>query len=102
MHQTEQAKQATQPVGKPISNTYSFYALTILSLLNLLNYIDRFIFAALIPNIKADLHFNDEQMGFIGSAFTIVYTLLSPLYGYFADRRARAGLIASGIAIWSV
>lgn len=88
--------------GRPISPLYSYYALSILSLLNLLNYIDRFIFSALIPNIKEELHFSDEQIGYIGSAFTIVYTILSPVYGYFADRRARAGLISSGIAIWSI
>lgn len=88
--------------ARPISTSYSYYALTILSMLNLLNYIDRFIFSALIPNIKADMHLNDEQIGYIGSAFTIVYTIFSPIYGYLADRRARAPLIASGIAIWSV
>jgi MFS transporter, Spinster family, sphingosine-1-phosphate transporter len=87
--------------GKVISTNYTYYALTVLTLLNLLNYIDRFIFSALIPNIKEELHFTDQQFGLLGGAFTIVYTLLSPIYGYLADRRARVGLISSGIAIWS-
>lgn len=87
---------------KAISPLYSYYALTILTLLNLLNYVDRFIFAALIPYIEHDFHFTDKQFGLIGGAFTVVYTLLSPIYGYFADRRQRAGLISSGIAIWSL
>jgi MFS transporter, Spinster family, sphingosine-1-phosphate transporter len=87
--------------GKVINTNYTYYALGILTLLNLLNYIDRFIFSALIPNIKEELHFTDQQFGLLGGAFTIVYTLLSPIYGYLADRRARVGLISSGIAIWS-
>ncbi|MBK7996005.1 MAG: MFS transporter [Blastocatellia bacterium] len=88
--------------SKPISAAYSYYALVIFSLLNLLNYVDRFIFSALIPNIKADMHFTDAQIGYMGSAFTIVYTIFSPLYGYLADRRARTSLISSGVAIWSI
>lgn len=100
--ENSQPQSPTSKNNQPISSAYSYYALVIFSLLNLLNYIDRFIFSALIPNIKADMHFSDAQLGYIGSAFTIVYTLLSPLYGYLADRRARTGLISSGIAIWSI
>jgi MFS transporter, Spinster family, sphingosine-1-phosphate transporter len=88
--------------SKPISAAYSYYALVVFSLLNLLNYVDRFIFSALIPNIKADMQFTDAQIGYMGSAFTIVYTIFSPLYGYLADRRARTSLISSGVAIWSI
>jgi len=88
--------------SKPISAAYSYYALVVFSLLNLLNYVDRFIFSALIPNIKADMHFTDAQIGYMGSAFTIVYTIFSPLYGYLADRRGRTSLISSGVAIWSI
>lgn len=88
--------------GKPISAAYSYYALTILTLLNLLNYVDRFIFAALVPYIKEDLHFTDAEIGTFSSAFTIVYTILSPVFGYLADRRGRVGIIAFGIGIWSL
>lgn len=87
---------------KDISSAYSYYALAVFSILNLLNYVDRFIFSALIPNIKADMKFTDEQIGYLGSAFTIIYTVFSPLYGYLADRRARGGLVSSGVVIWSI
>lgn len=96
---TNDTKQSANP---PISAAYSYYALAVFSILNLLNYVDRFIFSALIPNIKSDMKFTDEQIGYLGSAFTIVYTIFSPLYGYLADRRARAGLVSSGVAIWSI
>src|SRR5687767_1768443 len=88
--------------GKPISTAYSYYALIILTLLNLLNYVDRFIFAALVPYIKEDLRFTDAEIGAFSSAFTIVYTILSPVFGYLADRRGRVGIIAFGIGIWSL
>lgn len=83
-------------------NTYAYYALVVLSLLNLLNYVDRFIFAALIPYIKPDTGYTDQQLGWVGSAFTIVYTVCSPLFGYLGDRYRRGRLIAFGIGIWSL
>lgn len=81
---------------------YAYYALTVLTLLNLLNYVDRYIFAALIPYIKADTGFTDAQIGLVGSAFTYVYTICSPLFGYLGDRYRRGRLIGVGIVIWSL
>ena len=84
--------------------SYAYFALVVLTLLNLLNYVDRFIFAALIPYIKDDpsAHYTDAQLGWIGSAFTYVYTVCSPLFGYLGDRYRRGRLIALGIVIWSL
>jgi sugar phosphate permease len=83
-----------------ISSAYG--VLVILSLLNLLNYVDRFIFAALLPYIKQDTGYTDQQLGWVGGAFTIVYTVCSPVFGYLGDRYRRGRLIACGIAIWSL
>jgi MFS family permease len=82
--------------------SYGYFALITLTLLNLLNYVDRFIFAALIPYIKQDTGYTDQQLGWVGSAFTIIYTVCSPLFGYLGDRYRRGRLIAIGIAIWSL
>src|SRR5262245_15258472 len=86
----------------PVRTSYAYYALVVLTLLNLLNYIDRFIVGALIPYIKLDTGYSDEQLGWVGSAFTIVYTVCSPAFGYFGDRYRRGRLIAFGIIIWSL
>jgi MFS transporter, Spinster family, sphingosine-1-phosphate transporter len=80
----------------------AYFALAVLTLLNLLNYVDRFIFAALIPYIKADTGYTDAQLGMIGSAFTWVYTICSPTFGFLGDRHHRGRLIAAGIAVWSL
>jgi len=92
------------PAAAPVSErtSYAYFVLVILSLLNLLNYVDRFIFAALIPYIKQDTGYTDQQLGWVGSAFTIVYTVCSPAFGYLGDRYRRGRLIAIGIAIWSL
>jgi MFS transporter, Spinster family, sphingosine-1-phosphate transporter len=83
-------------------STYAWFALGTLTLLNLLNYTDRYIFAALIPYIKQSTGYSDEQLGWVGSAFTYVYTICSPLFGYLGDRYRRGRLIAFGITIWSL
>src|SRR5215813_12460002 len=82
--------------------SHAYFALSVLTLLNLLNYIDRYIFAALIPYIKPDTGYTDQQLGWVGSAFTIIYTVCSPLFGYLGDRYHRGRLIALGIMIWSL
>ncbi|OYT70587.1 MAG: MFS transporter [Chloracidobacterium sp. CP2_5A] len=82
--------------------TYAYFVLATLTLLNLLNYIDRYIFSALVPYIKTDTGYTDAQLGLVGSAFTWVYTLCSPLFGYFGDRVHRGRLIAVGICLWSL
>ncbi|HKC85878.1 MAG TPA: MFS transporter [Blastocatellia bacterium] len=86
----------------PARASYAYYALAVLTILNLLNYIDRYIFGALIPYIKPDTGYSDQQLGLVGSAFTIVYTVCSPLFGYLGDRYRRGRLIAVGVAIWSM
>src|SRR5262250_1536394 len=91
---------ATAAAPKP--GAYAYVVLIILALLNLLNYADRFIFAALLPYIKQDTGYTDQQLGWVGSAFTIVYTVCSPLFGYLGDRYRRGRLIACGITIWSL
>ncbi len=93
---------AALPLSSRQATTYAYFVLAMLTLLNLLNYIDRYIFSALVPYIKADTGYTDAQLGLIGSAFTWVYTLCSPLFGYFGDRYHRGRLIAVGIFVWSL
>ena len=88
--------------AEPGRASHAYFALGVLTLLNMLNYLDRFIFAALIPYIKPDTGYTDQQLGIVGSAFTIVYTVCSPLFGYLGDRYHRGRLISVGIAIWSL
>jgi MFS family permease len=78
------------------------YALAILTLINLFNYIDRWVVAAVVEPVKRDLGLSDTQMGFILSAFIVVYAGVSPIFGKLGDRKPRPPLIALGVAIWSV
>lgn len=79
----------------------AYYVLTVFTLINLLNYVDRFVLAALTVYFKPELGLNDFELGWIASAFTIFYTVLSPVFGRLGDRRTRHTLVAIGIAMWS-
>lgn len=70
--------------------------------INLLNYIDRQILFAVFPLIKQDMMLTDGQLGFLASAFMIVYMLVAPFVGYFADRSPRQIWISLSAFLWSV
>lgn len=75
--------------------------LGLLTGLNILNYTDRFIVAALLPLILADLSLSDAQAGLLQSVFIITYSLASPLAGWLGDRWARMPIAAAGVLVWS-
>ncbi|MEA2236588.1 MAG: transporter, Spinster family, sphingosine-phosphate transporter [Thermoanaerobaculia bacterium] len=90
-------------IDSPAAQRAARYALAILTLINLFNYLDRWVVAAVVESIKkSELHLSDTQLGLVGTGFIVVYTMTSPLFGAFGDRRSRPPLIALGVAIWSV
>ena len=76
-------------------------ALGVLTGLNVLNYVDRYVAAAVLPLILAALSLSDAEGGLVQSAFIVSYSLVSPLVGWVADRRARLPLATVGVLVWS-
>lgn len=81
---------------------YAGYALGILTVTNLFNYLERNAVFALFEPIKRDLHLSDSQLGWIGTAYVLVFSLASLPLGLLGDLRSRRAVIAGGIALWSV
>ena len=77
-------------------------SLAVLTGLNFLNYLDRFIPAAVLPAIVADLHLSGAQAGSMQLVFILAFAVISPLFGSLGDRRARFPLAAAGVFVWSV
>ncbi len=83
-------------------STYGWYALFVLVLVYVLNFVDRQIISILAEDIKADLHLEDAQIGFLyGTAFAVFYALFGIPLGRLADSWYRGRLIAIGLALWS-
>ncbi len=76
--------------------------LAILTALNLVNYLDRFLVMAVSPRIQESLGLDDAQTGWVATAFMLGYFVTSPIFGYLGDRYPRKGLIAAGVAVWSL
>lgn len=80
----------------------SLFAVVILTGMNLLNYLDRYVPSAVKPLFQKDLGLTDAQTAWPLTAFIVVYMLTSPLFGAMADRFPRKGLVAAGVALWSL
>ena len=88
--------------GPGLSKAYAGYALFLLALINVLNYVDRNVIFALFEPIKNELGLTDTELGWLGSAYVIVYSLAAVPLGVLADLKSRRAVIATGVTLWSV
>lgn len=84
-----------------INLAYAWFALVILSLLNIFNYADRSIFNSLMDPIKHQFRFSDAQLGWLASAFLLVYAIAAYPLARLADRGMRKAVLVTGVMIWS-
>src|SRR2546428_7986790 len=95
---------ATDPMQPPFAKLGT-RALVVLTLINMFNYIDRYVVPPLFESLRRDPVMgnpSDVQLGWLMTAFLIVYMLTSPLFGTLGDRMSRMRLIAFGVALWSL
>lgn len=91
----------------PSSTSVARRSLALLLALNFLCYMDRYILSAVEPLVR-DTFFakNDPnamgKVGLLATAFLVSYMLLSPLFGWMADRYSRWAIIAFGTLVWSL
>jgi len=81
---------------------YPWVVVGLLWFLCFFNYADRVAISSVFPVLEKQYHFNKEQLGLIGAAFTWVYALGAPLAGYTGDTFARKRVILIGLYIWSL
>jgi len=84
-----------------VTPRYRWYALGLLAAINLLNYVDRNVIYALFEPIKRDLSLTDTQLGWLGSAYILVFSLAALPFGVISDLRSRRAVIAGGVTVWS-
>jgi MFS family permease len=79
----------------------SYYALGLLALTNLLSFINRNVIFGLFDPIKADLSLSDTQLGWLASAYVLVFSLAALPFGIVSDLRSRRAVITLGVVLWS-
>lgn len=92
--------------NKPKANAGARTALALLLGINLFNYIDRYVLAAVEPNIRAAFFSpNDPNAmwwtGTLAPAFLITYMVSAPALGFLADRFSRWLIVGICVILWS-
>ncbi len=70
--------------------------------LNLLNYTDRYLPFAFAERLKEEFLLNDAQVGRLGSAFLLVYSVVALPLGYLSDRVDRRKVLFGCAVLWSL
>ena len=81
-------------------------ALALLLGINLFNYIDRFVLAAVEPNIRAAFFAPEDPnamwwTGNLAPAFLLTYMISAPVLGFLADRFSRWVIVGVCVILWS-
>ena len=66
------------------------------------NYADRQGVYSVFPLIQREFDLSKSQLGYLGSAFMVVYAASSPFSGYTVDLLPRRLLITLGLTFWSL
>jgi MFS family permease len=82
-------------------------ALTLLVGINLFNYIDRFVLAAVEPDIRAAFFLPGDpnamaMTGLLAPAFLATYMCSAPILGFLADRFSRWVIVGVCVILWSL
>ncbi len=86
----------------PFSRAYTRYAMWLLLGIYVINFLDRQVINILAEPIKEELKLADWQLGLMsGLAFAVFYTVLGIPIARLAERKNRAVIIGSAVAVWS-
>lgn len=85
-----------------ITTGYARYVFWVMFLISFLNYLDRNVLTGAANVIAHELGFGLDQIGYLASAFLIVYTLGTVPLGIWADRAKRKDVVALCVAVWSL
>lgn len=78
------------------------FALALLFAVNFLNFFDRHLFGALVEPIRHEWSLSDARIGWLGTAFTLLYAVAGVPLGRLADRWRRTWILSIGLAAWSL
>jgi MFS transporter, Spinster family, sphingosine-1-phosphate transporter len=88
--------------SRPKSSRYPAYVFSVMFGISFLNYLDRNVLTGAAAVVGRELGFGNDGIGYIASAFLVVYTLATVPLGIWADRAKRKNVVAICVAVWSV
>lgn len=79
-----------------------WFALAVVFAINMMNFYDRLIIGAVGESIRKEWGLSDTQLGYLGTAFIVLYALVGVPLGRLADRSNRSRILTVGVTIWSL
>jgi len=90
------------PEAMTSSRGTNAYLLALLTFASTISFVDRYMLAALVQPVKADLGLSDTQIGLLtGFAFSAIYALFGLPMARLADRGQHRHVIIGSLAVWS-
>lgn len=80
---------------------YRWLVLGVFVLSTAINILDRATLSALAPLLKREFTLNNEQFGWITSAFSLTYAASAPFAGLLIDRLGLNRVISLAVGLWS-
>lgn len=78
------------------------FTLCVLLGINTMNFFDRQILPAVQEKIRHQWDLSDGKLGWLGTAFTLVYAVVGLPLGRLADVGRRRWILAGGVGLWSL
>ncbi|XP_078539677.1 protein spinster homolog 3-like [Lissotriton helveticus] len=94
-------KDPPTPVQGTVSERRAYATVVVMCYINLLLYMDWFIIAGVLQEIKTYFDISDSNAGLLQTVFICCFLVAAPLFGYLGDRYNRKTIIAIGIVLWS-
>ena len=85
----------------PLATRFATRSLVILFAINILNFYDRQALSTLTEPVRKEFSLSDTQVGWMTTAFLLLYAVIGVPLGRLADRWIRKKLLASGVSVWS-
>ncbi len=96
-----QTDTAAVPVKPYPSAAAGWFLVVMLTIAYIFSFVDRYILGLLIEPIKAEFDLSDRSIGWLLSAFTLVYGFVGIFMGWLIDRGKRIWIVSVGVALWS-
>src|SRR5262249_49758630 len=78
------------------------FTLFVLFGINTMNFFDRQVLGAVQEPLKKEWKLSDQELGWLGTAFILLYAAVGLPLGRWADLGARTRILAGCAALWSV
>src|SRR5215510_7814565 len=78
------------------------FTLGVLLAINTMNFFDRQVLPAVQEKIRPEWGLSDSELGWLGTAFILLYAVVGLPLGRLADVGRRKWILATGVALWSL